>query len=92
MRTFSGGKVFWQCLPKVGLLFLPKMKTSLKQQKPSELEGISPTFSSGPLTQFADCMQAETQVFSWFERYGAHSLLFYVLCSSHWLQSLVGES
>lgn len=79
-------------LPQGGLAFLPKIETSLKQQKPSELEGVSPTFSSGPLTQFTDCMQAETLVFSWFERYVAHSLLFCVLCSSHWLQSLVGES
>lgn len=79
-------------LTQGGLAFLPRMETSLKQQKPSELEGISPAFSSGPLTQFADCVQAETQLFSWFEHYGAHSLLFYVLCSSHWLQSLVQES
>lgn len=77
-------KGIFAVLTQGGLAFLPKMETSLKQQKTCELEGVSPTFRSGPLTQFADCMQAETLVISWFEHYGAHSLLFYVLCSSHW--------
>lgn len=30
------------------------LKLVLKQQKLSELEGVSPTFCSGPLTQFTD--------------------------------------